>query len=144
MGSLTGSGVDPIIYVIGSHNWVAAAVARVVPGTAEVYGFESPLDLIGACQSRSPLFVVAQVGYDQQTWVTALEVLQEQLDAPRVLYLVEPSMVDEVMSGLFRDGRDHMVLWPADEVTLHAAINRMIAPPSPPVVVPTAHRILPG
>lgn len=138
-----GSGVDPIVYVLGTHNWVTAVVARAFPGTAEVYGFESPLDLIGACQSRSPLFLVAQVGYEQQTWVTALEMLQEQLDAPRVLYLVEPSMVDEVMSGLFRDGRDHMVLWPADEVTLHAAINRMLAPPSTPAAFPTTHPILP-
>lgn len=139
-----GSGVDPIVYVLDAHNGVTAAVARVFPGTAEVYGFESPLDLIGACQSRSPLFLVAQVGYDQQTWVTALEVLQEQPDAPRVLYLVEPSMVDDVMTGLFRDGRDHMVLWPADDVTLHAAINRMVAPPSTPAVFPGIQPTLPA
>lgn len=127
---LTGS--DPLVAVLATDVRLAHAVAATFPGSASVEHCATPLELIAVCRTRKVFFAVVQLGYDQHTWLTALEVLQELPESPRVLFLVEPGVLEDVLGGLFRSGTDHMVLWPAEPASLHAALVRMAGPGGPP------------
>lgn len=133
------TGREPLIAVLASQPTVAGQVEASFPGEALVEYCSTPLELIALCRTGKVHFTVVQLGYDQHTWLTALEVLRELPEAPRVLFLVEPGILEDVLSGLYRNAIDHMLLWPVEPATLHAGLVRMTSPAGSGAAGPVTH-----
>lgn len=120
--------VNPTVFIVSAQPTVRAQAVRSMSQDVTPVQFSSPLEFIAAVSRTPPLFAVVHLSLDVETWVTALEVLVEQPNAPRLLLLTEPSVLDDVMSSVYRDGVDQLLLWPAEPNDLLQATQLMFGP----------------
>jgi len=105
---------NPIVYLLSRNKAATPLLAKRVTWGVEWKVFESPLELIAAVARKPPLFAVVHLGFEVETWIPALEILVEQPGAPRLLLLTEPAVLEDTMHGIYRDGVDELLLWPAE------------------------------
>lgn len=130
------------VFVISQTGRAGELARRCFSSSAELTHFASPAAALTACRSLVggtttravsggggacgvPDLVIIELCNGSESWVPMLHAMTEIKCAPSRLLLVEPGMLDEVMFETFREGQDHLLLWPCSADELMSVVGHM-------------------
>jgi hypothetical protein len=108
------------------------------PTSLTIHTYVSPLDALADCmESGTPDLVIAELNTGCETWLVALDAMNELPKAPRRLLLTEPGILDDVMHDTYRSGTDHVLLWPCTQEELIGGVRYLMDAPPVPMMDPS-------